>query len=136
MKSRSGFNEIHHTADCAVSVWAPTYTGLLAESARGMYAIMGCSIDDSQQVIRRINLEAEDGESLLVLFLSELLFQAENKNLAFHVMDVHMDGWKLKAEIIGNPITRIDRQIKAVTYNDLLIQTTPSGLLTVLVFDV
>jgi len=39
--SQSGFREREHTADWELQVWAPSFSGLLEQAARGMYALSG-----------------------------------------------------------------------------------------------
>jgi hypothetical protein len=67
---------IAHTADWALKVWSVDLPGLFREAALGMYALMDVQFGAPTQP-RRLELSAHDPESLLVGFLSELLYFVE-----------------------------------------------------------
>ena len=75
VKNQSGFKEIQHTADAAISVWAENLNELFKNSLKGMYQLIGISSNFTpENDAIHIVLQAEDLESLLVSFLSECLF--------------------------------------------------------------
>jgi len=131
-----GFQEIPHTADWALRVWADDLAGLLAESARGMNALAGLVIIQDSRLKRKIDFEGVDGESLLVAFLSELVYALEQEGLAFDQFDLRITGHKLAAEMAGGKIGSVARIIKAVTWHNLKIERTTRGLEVEIVFDV
>lgn len=131
-----GFEEIHHTADWSVRVWAGDLAGLLAESARAMNALAGVRVVEEERLTRDLELDAPDAESLLVSFLSELIFQQEHEHLAFDQFQLDVEGLKLKAIMHGAPIQKIDKAVKAVTYHNLKIENTARGLEAEIVLDV
>ncbi|HXF86565.1 MAG TPA: archease [Anaerolineales bacterium] len=131
-----GFEEIAHTADWSVRVWAPDLPSLFAEAARAMNALAGTVTGKGQRVKRTFEAEAPDEESLLVAFLSELIYYQEQENLAFEAFEVQIEGQKLKVEMEGAPILSINKAIKAVTFHNLKIEKTDQGLETAIVFDV
>src|SRR5512139_3476701 len=114
-----GFKEIPHTADWALRVWADDLAALLAEAARAMNSLAGVVIALGAPVSRRIELQERDPESLLVSFLTELLYLQEQEKLAFDHFEVRLDGNELKADITGGIITTMDKAIKAVTWHNL-----------------
>jgi len=132
----SGYQEIPHTADWALRVWAADLPTLFAQAAQGMYALMETSLQASPRVTRRIDLEAPDVESLLVAFLSELLYAGEADGLAFDRLEVTCDPPRLAALLQGAPIAEQRKEIKAVTYHHLAVQATPTGWEVTIVFDV
>ncbi|HZU86490.1 MAG TPA: archease, partial [Anaerolineaceae bacterium] len=75
-------------------------------------------------------------ESLLVTFLGELLFLAEDEGLGFDQIDLTLEGLGLRAELRGAPIAGQSKLIKAVTFHKLAVFPTSSGLETTIVFDV
>ena len=83
---------------------------------------------------------APDPESLLVAFLSELVYAAEQERLTFS--SFHGDtfegseGWELKVEMDGAPLASINKTIKAVTYHNLQVRQTARGYEVEIVFDV
>jgi len=135
-----GFEEITHTADWALRVWASDLKGLFVEAAQGMYALSGARPAEGPHVKRTFAAEAQDAESLLVAFLSELVYTAEQERLMFTSFQVGMsegsEGRRLKAEMEGSPIVSINKSIKAVTFHNLQIQQTAQGYEVEIVFDV
>ena len=131
-----GHRELEHTADWALEVWAPDLEALLAESARGMYGLMGVVLAEGPRQRRRLELAAADRESLLVDFLAELLYLAESEGLAFDSLELETADGRLAAILEGGPIESHTKDIKAVTYHRLEVCDTERGLLTRIVFDV
>jgi SHS2 domain-containing protein len=131
-----GFREIEHTADWELEVWAPNLSGLLEQAARGMYALSGLCLERLQSQRRELKLEAEDAESLLVVFLGEILHFIEHDHLAFDEFQIELDGYTLHAQLTGSQVQNTDKEIKAVTYHNLLVRQTGSGLHVNIVFDV
>jgi len=131
-----GFEEIPHTADWAVHVWADDLAGLLAESARAMNALTGTRPAEGRRVRRRFKAEGADAESLLVVFLTELVYAAEQENLGFDTFDIRVSDKRISAIMEGAPIASMDKAIKAVTYHNLKIEKTARGYEVEIVFDV
>jgi SHS2 domain-containing protein len=134
------FEELPHTADWAIRVTAPDLAGLFAEAARGMNALTGARPAPGPRARRTVNLSAPDAESLLVAFLSELVYAAEQEKITFTGFQVgtfeRSGGWELKAEMDGAPLASVDKTIKAVTYHNLKIRKTGRGYEVEIVFDV
>lgn len=131
-----GFEEISHTADWSVRVWAQDVPSLFAESARAMNALAGMVTGAGPRVKRIFESEGPDGESLLVAFLSELVYYQEQENLAFDTFDIQIRDTHISVSMEGAPISSIDKAIKAVTYHNLKIEETARGVEVVLVLDV
>ena len=84
----AGFREIAHTADWELEVWAPDLPGLFEQAARGMYSLMGVRLLPTPRQSRTLELDAFDGESLLVRFLEELLYIQGLDGLAFDAFQI------------------------------------------------
>jgi SHS2 domain-containing protein len=132
----AGFREIEHTADWQLEVWAADLAGLVEQAARGMYTLAGIKIAPKGHIHRQLHLERADAESLLVAFLSELLYLAEQERLGFDRFNLQVQGFALQADLFGAPIIRQNKEIKAVTYHNLFIQPGVAGLQVNVVFDV
>ncbi len=130
------FEELPHTADWALRVWADDLPGLLAEAARGMYALANARQAEGPRVTRRLEIQAPDAESLLVDFLGELLYFAESERLAFDEFKVQVEGFRLRVEMTGAPLISLGKEIKAVTWHNLQVRKTARGLEVEIVFDV
>ncbi len=131
-----GYMEVSHTADWAVRVWADELTGLFAEAADAMTALMGVKVGDLSPQNRILHLEAEDTESLLVAYLSELLFIMESERRAAIRQDLKVEARTLRGEVWFQPVQSLEKEIKAVTFSGLKIITTPQGYQVEIVFDV
>ena len=64
----AGFQEVEHTADWELHVWAPDLGALLEQAARGMYQLSGTRLAGAPRVRRNLEIQAVDAESLLVRF--------------------------------------------------------------------
>jgi len=140
------FEEIEHTADWALRVRGRTPAELFAAAARGMFSLL----TDLDRVApqRRIELELRsiDSETLLVDWLNELLFQAEEKKLVFTSFDIiQLDlpaatpsapPARLRAVVAGGPAPELHKTIKAATFSGLVIRRDGPGYVSDLVFDV
>ena len=132
-----GFEEVSHTADWSARVWAEDLPSLFQEAARAMNALSGTAAGTGPRVKRTFEADGPDAESLLVAFLSELLYYQEQENLAFDtfaLFEVKSD--TLNVEMEGAQIASSEKAIKAVTYHNLKIEKTPQGFETTIVFDV
>ncbi len=136
MLKSEGFLEIEHTADWELEVWGPSLSSLFEQAARGMYQLCGTQTEARIHHHQNIDLQASDWESLLVLFLSELLYLGETTGLAFSHFKLVLADYQLHGELKGSKLTGRDKEIKAVTYNNLKIEQTPLGYKVRIVFDV
>jgi SHS2 domain-containing protein len=136
----SGFLELPHTADWAVRVWAADLPALFAAAANGMNALAGIGLSEGPRVPRVFEAQAPDAESLLVAFLSELVYAAEQENLAFDSFEIeteqHVGLYRIHARMEGTQIEALEKPIKAVTYHNLEIISLEDGLEVEIVFDV
>jgi SHS2 domain-containing protein len=131
-----GFREIEHTADWELAVWAPDLMSLLTQAALGMFALSGTSLHAAPRQTCQLDLPATDPERLLVAFLSELLWLGERDGLAFDFFDLSLRAGRLHARLEGAPIASQSKEIKAVTFHNLAIRQSESGLEANIVFDV
>jgi SHS2 domain-containing protein len=135
------YEEIPHTADLCLRVWATDLSDLFMDSAFGMNALTGIRLAEKPRVMRSFTISATDIESLLVSFLSELAYYIEKDHLAFDLFDLCLtieDDHPacLCAEMEGAAIVNMERTIKAVTFNNLQIHKTTQGYEFEIVFDV
>jgi len=134
------YEELQHTADWCLRVWAADLPSLFVEAAKGMNALSGAQPAPGPLTHRTLNLSAPDAESLLVTFLSELVYAAEQERLTFTHFQVGMfegsDSLAVKIEMDGAPLASINKTIKAVTYHNLQVRQTERGVEVEIVFDV
>jgi SHS2 domain-containing protein len=135
-KVQAGYQEIEHTADWQLEAWAPDLAGLFEQAAAGMYSLAGVQLQPGPRAQRSLRIERVDREQLLVAFLRELLYLDEREHLAFDQIRLHIHGNLLEADLSGAPIASQDKEIKAVTYHNLVVQSDEEGLRVNVVFDV
>ncbi len=131
------FEELEHTADWKIRVWGKDYADLFRNAALAMYAIMGEHEPTDIQVTRAISVDGVDYPSLLVAWLSELLFYTEVYDEIFdHVDIIHISPTHLDARVYGYVARIQTNKIKAVTYHDLEIREHEDRVEAIIVFDV
>lgn len=136
MDENSGFEEIAHTADWALHVWAPDLSELMLNAVQGMYSLSEMNFTEDVESHVSFTIQAFDEESLLVEFLNEILFYAENNSLGLGDLTLNLEGNSVKVEANGRKILQRKKEIKAVTYHNLEIIRSVRGLEAVLIFDV
>jgi SHS2 domain-containing protein len=133
------FVEVPHTADVKIRATAPTLETLFSEAlAALMQVLYGPDRNGGEK--RKIALDAEDQESLLRDFLSEVLFIAEVDRLVFSGADIHIEGGHLSATLDGEPFDRrrhaMGTEVKGISYSGLAITHDANGYMLDIVFDV
>lgn len=130
------WQEIDHTADLALHVWADDLPDLFATAARGMFSLF-TSLE--ALVLDRavdVTLTALDVETLLVDWLNELLYLSEVEGTAFAEFDfTQMTSTALAATAHGGRISEYLSYVKAATFHNLAVVRTPDGYETEIVFD-
>lgn len=129
------FVEVPHKADIAVDVFASNLAELFINAANGLYHILGVRTGTGEPEKLQLTIEEIDDESLLVSFLSELLYYVEQEKAAVDFQFV-IEKHKLEAEMLFLPLVSTKVEIKAVTYNELVIKKSSQGLQTRIVFDI
>lgn len=132
------FEEVEHTADLALRCGGPDLEGLFRSAARGMYHLMGVGTQKLKTDTRhRIRLSSADVEGLLVDWLGELAYLVEARGLIFQGMAFEtLSATRLEAMLVGGRASRIETQVKAVTYHQLKVETSEAGFAAIVVFDV
>ena len=131
-----GFKEIAHTADLALHVWAPDLPALLSTAIQGMQTLMGLTFALGTPLERSITVDGFDREGLLVSALAEILYLVQSERLGVITCHAQVFDGCLALALRMRFIDNLTREIKAVTYHGLSIQSTSHGLQATLVFDV
>lgn len=132
------YDIVDHTADWALRVYGRTLAELLQNAATGMNSLMVTQIHAlAQDQERHVALQADDAETLLVDWLSELAYLAEMELLIFPSIQLHnVTPTSVTATLHGGRVPELQKHIKAVTYHNLEIVETEDGLEVTVVFDV
>ena len=133
------FEELSHTADVSIRVRAPTLEVLFADAfAALMETIFGK--DRRGGSVKEIHIEAADSETLLMDFLSEVLFICEVEGLVFSGASVTTDGKTLTAVLNGEQFDHVRHaggtEVKGISYSGLAIIRDENGYMLDILFDV
>jgi len=131
-----GYQEIDHTADIALRVWGEDFQTLLRQAAYGLYGLMGVVPHAETPVAGYFVLQQDSLETILVDFLSELLFLAEEKGQLFDSFSFDEQDDELNIRMAGQKILSQERYVKAVTFHDLDVRQTDCGYEATITFDV
>lgn len=130
------FEEVEHVADAALRVYGADWKALLGNAALGMFSLMADWGDSPLSAAREINLRSIDSETLLVDWLSELLYLHEMEGVVYIDFEIlSASPAALQAIARGTDRWRPQTAIKAVTFNDLSIEKTGEGYTATIVFD-
>ena len=131
--------ELSHTAEIGLRVRAGTLPDLYACAARGLFEIMqGEPSTGNNPVTRTVSVVSRDAESLLVDWLSELLYLHEVTGALFDEFAVHaVTAHALEATVTGHKAQqRPALQVKAVTYHQLRLAQEADRWIAEVFFDI
>ena len=108
------YEEIEHTADVGIRAYGSTLNELFANAAEGMFSLIA-ELDSVKEVGEiEVRLEAEDISTLLLRWLSELLYIHETQRLLFASFDVQVDRTSLRGRARGETIDKKRHELKLV----------------------
>jgi SHS2 domain-containing protein len=137
--SAGGFREIDHSGDVGLEVWGATVSELLQHATRGLCALMTFStvLRVSE---RRIEVQSESREDLLVDWLSAVILAAATHGELYAAADVVVTEDVVATGVVfGEPLDparhalRFD--VKAATYHELLLEESANGYHARIIFD-
>ena len=119
------WEETEHTADVGIRAYGQTAGELFANAAEGMFSLVA-DLDGVRPVGEvEVRVTADDAPSLLVKWLSDLLYLHETEHLLFRSFDVRIEGTSLQGKARGEAIDKQRHElklvIKAVTYHRLSV---------------
>jgi SHS2 domain-containing protein len=126
------FEILEHTADVGVLARGRTLAEAFAHAAEGMFSIR-VDLDGVREVERRsIAVAGHDWPSLLVAWLSELLYYSDVDGLLFKRFEVEdLRPYALRAVAYGEQIDRqrheLGAGVKAITRHMLEVEEGPDG---------
>ena len=103
-----------------------------------MLAILKPNLSEKIAEARKIRVESDDLNNLLIDFLNELLYQMQvNKECYQDFELIFKNDNKLEAELRGSKLFNFNEEIKAATYYNLRIFKNENGILECeVVFDI
>lgn len=141
MATPEWLEEIDHTADTGIIVWARNRKELFARAAWGMFSVITNMDTVRPEKKTAISVDATDSEALMVRWLSELNFQHVTEHKLFCGFEIlELSDKKLTAEVHGENINHsrhsIYTEIKAVTFHGLRIERKKDRWRTQIIFDI
>ena len=132
------FEIVEHTADWSIRAWGRDLPHLLRSAAYGMSSLLVEDLESIPlEVERTVAVEGFDRESVLVEWLGELAYLAEQEALVFRQYDMQTaTPEEVRATVRGGKTPELLKHIKAVTYHNLDVKETSRGLEATIVFDV
>ncbi len=136
---------LDHTADVGFEVVADGLEALFAAVARGMFALIegseeepGPDVPTEDGTTVELSCTGDELASLVVAWLRELLWLHHDRGLVFRQAEyLWLDERALRARVTLAPGTRAPvREIKGVTYHDLVARKTDGGFHARIIFDV
>jgi SHS2 domain-containing protein len=135
------FEILEHPADIGFRAFGSSLPDLFANAALALLSIAGDP--DAAELRQEYHLAVEslDRESLLVDWLSEVLYWWDGKRVAFHEFRIgHFTDQSLKAVALGEPRAaerhRTKLIVKAVTYHQLRIEQAGGGWIAEVYLDI
>jgi SHS2 domain-containing protein len=134
------YEPLDHTADTAIIAYGATLADLFENAAYGMFDTMVDLEEVPGPVSSPVVAAGDTVEELLVGWLSELLTEAETRDLVFSCFGIdRLEEGGVQGWASGSPIDTVALHgppVKAVTYHDLAVVEIPDGYWARVVFDV
>lgn len=139
------YEYLDHTADIKFQAYGKTMEEVFENAALAMFNVIIDTEKVSGDTVREICLKSPDLESLLVDWLSELLYLFEVDEIAFREFRVakireEKGEYSITAQALGEKYSLeslpFETEIKAVTYNQLEITKTADGWKAQVVVDI
>jgi len=134
------FEILDHTADIGLIIYGKDLRELFEHAGEGFFHLITDPKKVRPRVEKRIELEGECLERLMVDWLGELLYLHEVDHFLFKEFSIETVGEPgLKAMVKGEPfqegIHSIKTEIKAVTYHQIQIEEGKEGWKAQVIFD-
>lgn len=130
-----------HTADLGFRIIAADLNTLFAEAAECLFSAAMEDISTIRQIQEiQIDIAGNDLVYLLFDWLKELLYRFDGEGMVFGRFDVTIRPDGLSARAWGEPLDikrhALCREVKAITYHDMIVEQTPAGWLAEVIVDI
>jgi SHS2 domain-containing protein len=116
---------LEHTADVKFLAFGKDKEEAFENSALALKECICGKIKIKASKERKIKVEGKDLESLLYVFLEEILFLLDGENFVISkIKNLKIQGFSLSAVIAGDEAKNyhFTNKVKAITYSDMLIE--------------
>ena len=138
---RKKYNLIDHTADFGIHVFGSDSKELFANAAWAMFDII-TEIDQLKGLDScNIEVSGNDWPDLMVNWLREVLYLWNGRELlvkSFHIISLSENNLSVRVNFDPFNSDRhiIKTEIKAVTYHQIQVNSSPSGWEAMIIFDI
>jgi SHS2 domain-containing protein len=123
-----GYQILEHKADLKIRAFGKTKEELFLNMLKGMTGGLRPKIKNKKLKIKKIKVKSLNLETLLVDFLSEVLYLSQvNQEVYSKINFKKFSDQEIEAEISGQKVERFGEDIKAVTYHQLDIHQRKDG---------
>jgi SHS2 domain-containing protein len=133
------FKELEHTADIRLQVKAGSLEELFSEAARAMMVIMYGTAEEGS-LRQGVAVRADDRESLMHAFLSEVLFISEVEGIVVSGAEVKITENSLSGVLRGEPFLPEKHlsgmEVKGISLSGLSIVHEHGSYILEVIFDV
>ncbi len=127
---------LEHKADLKIRVFGKTKEELFLNAVLAMEEGLRPENKEQRTENRNIKVKSDNLETLLVDFLSEVLYLVQvNKEIYINIEFNKFSDSEIEAELSGQKVERFGEDIKAVTYHNLEIKQNKTWQATIL-FDI
>jgi SHS2 domain-containing protein len=135
------YEPLEHTADAGIVARGHDLTELFANAAEGLFASMVVLDGVEEREQREIMVNAKDVETLLVHWLTELLYYVDAEEMLFRRFEVdEITETHLRAHGFGEKIDRSRHDfhfgVKAITRHMLAVREADEGYEATVLFDI
>lgn len=137
---KKNYEVLDHTADMGLIVYGEDLKSLFENAGEAFFHLITDLKKVRHRIERRIHIDGESLERLMVDWLSELLYLHDVENLlfkAFKIESVGEDGLEgiVKGERFQEGVHVIKTEVKAVTYHQIKVQQRNGRWRAQIIFD-
>lgn len=130
-----------HTADVGIHAFGRTLPELFIHAAQGMESLVVTPEQVRELVSREIVVEGHDSVSLLIAWLSELIFLFDTEYLLFRTFEINVfTETSVRGRAYGESYDaqrhELSSAIKAVTWHEAAVEPGDDGYKARIIFDI
>ncbi len=143
-KGVAKYKYLPHTADTKFRAYGKTLEEAFANAALAMTNVMVDTAKVKQKATKKIAAKGDDVQSLLYSFLEQFLILLDSKNFFLSAVKAikirsNNSSYELNAAAVGDDAANYETvgpQVKAVTYNDMLVEEKKGNCMVQVVLDI
>jgi len=135
------FEVIDHAADVGIIAYGTDIKQIFSNAAFGLFSLITEPESIGAELQRKLEVVAEDRDSLLVEWLNELIYLFDAEHLLFNKFDIDsLTSNRLKATCYGDKFDPLRHKlklgVKAATYHMLKTDRRSNGYRAQVIFDI